>query len=98
MNAPYPSLRNSHFGSEISTYRNDRSQHANNFDISLRVTLPLSRDMEIPNAQFVCRFQALNLNSIECLKFTNCYGKANKKQIYWHSETELDIDCLLVSQ
>ena len=27
----------------------------------------------------VCRFQALKLNPRECLRFTNCYGKANKE-------------------
>ena len=47
---------------------------------------------------FVYRFQALNQNSIEYLRFINCYGKANKKHISWHSETWLDINCLLESQ
>ena len=47
---------------------------------------------------FVYRFQAFNLNSKEYLRFTNCYWKVNKIRISWHSETWLDIDCLLVSQ
>ena len=32
-------------------------------------------------------FQALKLNSIQYLRFTNCYGKATKKRISWHRET-----------
>ena len=45
----------------------------------------------------VYRFQALNPNSVEYLRLINCYGKA-KKRISRHSETWLDINCLLVSQ
>ena len=30
--------------------------------------------------RFVYCFQVLNLNSIEYLRFTNCYGRANKKK------------------
>ena len=37
--------------------------------------------------QFVYRFQVLKLNLVEYLRFTNCYGKANKKRISWHIET-----------
>ena len=46
----------------------------------------------------VYRFEALNPNSIEYLRFINCYGKANKKRISWHSEIWLDIGSLLQSQ
>ena len=35
----------------------------------------------------VYRFQTDNLNPIEYLRFTNYYGKANKKRMPWHSET-----------
>ena len=60
----------------------------NNFDISLRVViLPLKRETEIKTAQFIYRFQALNLNSIEYSRFTNCYGIADEKRISWHRET-----------
>ena len=47
---------------------------------------------------FVYLFQAFNPNSVEYLRFINCYGKANKKRISWHGETWLDIDYLLESQ
>ena len=47
---------------------------------------------------FFYRFQALKLNLVEYFRFTNCYGKANKKRISWHRETWMDTDCLLVSQ
>ena len=33
---------------------------------------------------FLCRFQALNPNSIQCLRFINCFGKVNNKSISWH--------------
>ena len=46
----------------------------------------------------VYRFQVLNLNSIEYLRFSNFYWKANRKRVFWHSKTWLDIDCSLVSQ
>ena len=36
---------------------------------------------------FVYHFQTLNLNPIEYLRLTNCYGKASKKRMPWHSET-----------
>ena len=35
---------------------------------------------------------------VEYLRFTNCYRKGNKKRKSRHSETWLDMDCLLVSQ
>ena len=44
---------------------------------------------------FIYRFQALNPNSTEYLRFINFYGKANTKLISWHSETWFVIDCLL---
>ena len=47
---------------------------------------------------FVYRFQALHPNSIKHLRFINFYRKAKKKRLSWHSETWLDIDCLLESQ
>ena len=37
----------------------------------------------------VYRFQTLNPNSIEYIRFINCCGKANKKRISWHIETYL---------
>ena len=55
-------------------------------------------ETEIQTIVFFYLFQALNINVIEYLRFTNCYGKANKKRKSWHSETRLDTDCLLVSQ
>ena len=47
---------------------------------------------------FDYHFQALNPNSIGYFRFIDCYGKANKKRISWHSETWLDINYLLESQ
>ena len=58
----------------------------NNFDILFRMILPLKRETEIQITKFVYPFQALNLNSIDYLRFTNCYGKASKKCISWHNE------------
>ena len=37
-------------------------------------------------------------NNIVCLSFRGSQPKFNKKRISWHSETWLEIDCLLVSQ
>ena len=47
---------------------------------------------------FFYRFQTLKLNLVEHFRFTNCYGKANKKRISWHSGTWLHTHCLLVNQ
>ena len=46
-----------------------------------RVILPLSRQTYLRTTQFAYCFQALKLNLGEYLRFTNCYGKANKKHI-----------------
>ena len=52
------------------------------------VILPsLSRQTQLHTRQFIYRFQAIKLNLVEYFRFTNCYGKANKKRISWHSET-----------
>ena len=61
-----------------------RWSHENNFDISFRVILLLPRETELclvlmTNTWSVYRFQALKLNPIECLRFINCYGKANRE-------------------
>ena len=82
----YPSFQNSYFG-DISLHRNDHSHR------KIIVTFFYSCDFTIVTADviayyIVCyRFQALKLNLVEYLRFTNCYGKANKKRISWHSET-----------
>ena len=66
------------------------------FKISFRVILPLSRgDGLVPgfdgkykfHSSFVYRFQTINLNPIKYLRLTNCYGKVNKKYMFWQSET-----------
>ena len=81
-----------------------RQSYENNFDISFPVILPLSQEMDLclaltANTKYIVvyRFLVLNLNSIEYLGLTNCYGKANKKRMPWRSEASLGVDCLIVS-
>ena len=105
LKAQYQSLQNSYFG-DISPYRSDLS-HTN-----IILTFFFLRDFTIVRGNghasgFDDRYKVrslfiasrtLYLHSIGYFRFTNCCKKANKNRMPWHSETWLDIDCLLVSQ
>ena len=95
LNTQYQFLQNPHFGN-ISSYRSG----SDNFEKIISTFLfrwfyHCHRRRKYKRHSFVYRFQALNPNSIEYLRFINCYGKANKKRISWQSETWFDIDCSL---
>ena len=85
----YPSFENPDFG-DISLHR-----HRKIIFCVCEFTIVTA---DVITYYTVYCFQALMLNLVEYFKFTNCYGKANKERIFWHSETWLDTDCLLVSQ
>ena len=61
-----------------------------------QIAKPESKEMD--STYFVYCFQTLKLNSIEYLRFNDCYVKVNKEHMLWHSETQLDTDCFTVSQ
>ena len=80
----YPSFQNSDF--------DEISQHCNRkiiLTFFCRVILPLSRQAYLHTTEFVYRFQALKLNLVENFRFTNCYGKANKKRTAKHDWTPI---------
>ena len=91
LNTQYPFLQNPNFGN-ISPYRSG----SDNFEKIVSTFLFVWFDYCHGRRKRIYRCSQLSL--IEYHRFINCYGKANKKRISWHTETWFDINCLLESQ